>query len=59
MRGAAIGTILGLKRRRLGDDRQSQLAHHVIEHVIVEIAHIPCADLERHVAIAQVVSNPQ
>ena len=52
-----IGAGLGFERRLLVHDRKPELGDHLVEHVIGEIAQPASTDLQRHVAVAEVVTD--
>ena len=54
---AAVGTVLRLERRFDGFDLRAELLEHRLEHVIVEQTQPAIADLQRNMAIAQVISG--
>jgi hypothetical protein len=51
----AIGTRLRLEGRLFDRDLETKTAHHVVEHVIVQISHPARTDLQGHVAVPEVI----
>lgn len=56
MTATLVGTGFGFERRLFNAHFKSKPAHHVIEDVVVLIAHPPRFDLQRHMAVAQVIT---
>src|SRR3954462_146947 len=54
---ACIGARLGLERRLDVRDLRAQLAPHLFQHMILGDAQEACADLYRHMAIAEVIGS--
>ena len=54
---AAVGAGFGLERLVVVDHREAELCNHAVEHVVGEVTHPARADLERDVAVAQVVGD--
>jgi len=54
---AAIGAVLGLKRRFNGFGAGAQLLQHGLEHVVIEQAQPAIAHLQGNVAVAQVIGG--
>jgi hypothetical protein len=54
---AAVGATLGRERSSLESDLGPEAANHVVEHVVVAILHAADLDLQRHVPVAEVVSD--
>ena len=54
-----VGSRLWLEGALRMANAQSELLHHLVEHVIVQVAHFSRGDLQRHVAVAQVVCRPR
>ena len=57
VRGALVGTGLGLERGLFDHDVQAHLDEHIVEHMVVLVACKARADLQGHVAIAQVIAG--
>ena len=57
VRGALVGTGLWLERGLFDHDVQAHLDEHIVEHMVVLVACKARADLQGHVAIAQVIAG--
>jgi hypothetical protein len=53
----AVSSRLGFERELRDGHGQPEAAHHVVEHVVVQVSERACTHLQRHVTVAQVISR--
>jgi hypothetical protein len=58
LRTAAVGAGFGFEGRLDKADRQAETTQHIVQHMVVQIANPARFDLDRNMAVAQMVTGP-